>query len=128
MYRLDEKARQIRTANTDDWLQYWNEDSYGRPISPKHEDHCRDALPSQMKKTERNWRTRPDPFSDVWESDVAPLLRSDPEGELPATTILEWLDEQHPGRFGRSQLRTLQRRIHDHRALHGPDREVYFEQ
>ena len=26
-----------------------------------------------------------------------------------ATTILEWLDERHPVRFGRSQLRTLQR-------------------
>ena len=60
--------------------------------------------------------------------DVEPLLRSDPEGELSATTILEWLDERHPGRFGRSQLRTLQRRIRDHRALHGPDREVYFQQ
>ena len=49
-------------------------------------------------------------------------------GELSAPTILEWLDERHPGRFGRSQLRTLQRRIRDHRALNGPDREVYFEQ
>ena len=88
----------------------------------------RGALPTQRKKTERNWRTRTDPFFDVWESDVVPLLRSDPGGELSATTILEWLDERHPGRFGRSQLRTLQRRIRDHRALHGPDREVYFEQ
>ena len=32
------------------------------------------------------------------------------------------------GRFGSSQLRTLQRRIRDYRALHGPDREVYFQQ
>ena len=52
--------------------------------------------------------------------EVVPLLRSDPEGELSATTILEWLDERHPGRFGNSQLRTLQRRIRDYRALHGP--------
>ena len=69
-----------------------------------------------------------DPFAEVWESDVVPLLRTGPEGELSATTILEWLDERHPGRFGRSQLRTLQRRMRDHRALHGPDREVYFQQ
>ena len=68
------------------------------------------------------------PFADVWESDVVPLLRSDPEGELSATTILEWLDERHPGRFGRSQLRALQRRIRDHRAFDGPTREVYFQQ
>ena len=57
-----------------------------------------------------------------------PLLRTDPDGELSATTILEWLDERYPGRFGRSQLRTLQRRTRDYRALHGPDREVYFQQ
>ena len=88
----------------------------------------RGALPSVRRKDRHRWRTRPDPFADVWESDVEPLLRSDPEGELSATTILEWLDERHPGRFGRSQLRTLQRRIRDHRALNGPDREVYFEQ
>ena len=58
------------------------------------------ALPSERKKARRRWRSRPDPFADVWESEVVPLLRSDPEGELSATTILEWLDERHPGRFG----------------------------
>ena len=88
----------------------------------------RGSLPSESRKARRRWRSRPDPFADVWESDVVPLLRTDPEGELRATTILEWLDERHPGRFGRSQLRTLQRRIRDYRALHGPDREVYFQQ
>jgi hypothetical protein len=49
MNRLDEIARQIRTANTDDWLQYWNEDAYGHPMTPKHEDHCRDALLSDLR-------------------------------------------------------------------------------
>ena len=48
--RLEEVARQIRTANTDDWRQYWNEDSHGRPMSPKHEDHCRDALLSDLRQ------------------------------------------------------------------------------
>ena len=48
-YRLDELALQIRTANTDDWLQYWNEDPYGRPKTPKHENHCRDALLSDLR-------------------------------------------------------------------------------
>ena len=82
----------------------------------------RGALPSERRRNRRGWRTRPDPFADVWEKDVEPLLRSDPDGELSATTILEWLDERHAGRFGNSQLRTLQRRIRDYRALHGPDR------
>ena len=88
----------------------------------------RGSLPSESKKARRRWRSRPDPFAEVWESDVVPLLRTDPDGELSATTILEWLDERYPGRSGRSQLRTLQRRIRDYRALHGPDREVYFQQ
>ena len=88
----------------------------------------RALLPSVRRKNRHRWRSRPDPFADVWESDVVPLLRTDPEGELSATTILEWLDERHPGRFSGSQLRTLQRRIRDYRALHGPDKEVYFQQ
>ena len=59
---------------------------------------------------------------------MEPLLRSDPEGELSATTTLEWLDERHLGRFGSSRLRTLQRRIRGYRAFHDPDPEVYFQQ
>ena len=47
--RLEELARRIRTGNTDDWRQYWNEPVRGRPESPKIEDHCRDALLSDLK-------------------------------------------------------------------------------
>ena len=46
---MEDLALQIRRANTDDWRQYWNEDSRGKPISPKHEDHCRDALLSDLR-------------------------------------------------------------------------------
>ena len=84
-------------------------------------------LPSQAKP-EHRWRTRPDPFDGVWEDEIEPLLRNDPTGKLKATTIIDWLGEQHPGRFSASQLRTLQRRLQDWRALHGPEREVYFPQ
>ena len=84
-------------------------------------------LPSETKQ-ERPWRTWPDPFDGVWEEEIEPLLRGDPEGRLKATTIIEWLGEGHPGRVSASQLRTLQRRLQDWRALHGPDREVYFPQ
>ena len=76
----------------------------------------RGRLPSE-RKGKRRWRTRPDPFAGVWAEEVEPLLRSDVEGALQATTILEWLDERHPGRFSVSQLRTLQRRVRDWRAL-----------
>ena len=84
-------------------------------------------LPSE-KKVRRRQRTRPDPFAGVWDEEIVPLLKADVEGILTAPTILEWLDERHPGSFGRSHLRTLQRRMRDWRALNGPDREVYFEQ
>ena len=84
-------------------------------------------LPSETKQEPR-WRTRPDPFDGVWEEEIEPLLRGDPKGRLKATTIIEWLEEKFPGRFSASQLRTLQRRLQDWRALNGPDREVYFPQ
>lgn len=84
-------------------------------------------LPSE-KKVRRRQRTRPDPFAGVWDEEIVPLLKADVEGILTAPTILEWLDERHPGNFGRSRLRTLPRRMRDWRALNGPDREVYFEQ
>ena len=40
---------------------------------------------------------------------IEPLLQGKAAGALKATTIIEWLEEQHPGRFSASQLRTLQR-------------------
>jgi len=87
----------------------------------------RGALPGESQPP-RHWRTRKDPFAEVWDREVVPLLETDKDGELQATTIVEFLDERHPGRFGPSQLRTLQRRMRDWRALYGPDKEVYFEQ
>lgn len=84
-------------------------------------------LPSEAKG-ERWWRTRADPFSEVWESDVVPLLKADEHGALQAKTIFAELQRRRPGAFEDGQLRTLQRRVRDWRALHGPEREVYFAQ
>ena len=83
-------------------------------------------LPSQSRKP-RDWRTRPDPFAEVW-SEIEAWLRQDKDGTLLATTILEWLEEKYPGRFSPGQLRSLQRRFRDWRALNGPDKEVFFPQ
>ena len=47
---LRELAERIRTGNTDDWRQYWNEDSNGRPSVPKHEESCRDSLLSNLRQ------------------------------------------------------------------------------
>ncbi len=84
-------------------------------------------LPSESQPA-RTWRTRADAFEDVWESELVPLLQRDAERVLQATTLLEWLEERYPGRFVPGQLRTLQRRLREWRALCGPPREVYFEQ
>lgn len=85
------------------------------------------TLPSQTKHP-RHWRTRADPFQDVWQSDVVPLLELDEDGALEATTILGELQRKHGERFGESLLRTLQRRVHEWRAHQGPRKEVFFEQ
>jgi hypothetical protein len=85
------------------------------------------ALPSDTKDP-RTWRTRADPFAAVWESDVEPLLRADEDGDLQATTILAELRRRHGDAYGPAQLRTLQRHVHQWRALYGPGKEVMFEQ
>ncbi len=81
-------------------------------------------VPSQMKAP-RHWRTRPDPFEQVW-AEVESLLERDPG--LQAKTVFEEFTRRYPGRFEPGQLRTLQRRFRRWRALHGPEREVYFPQ
>ena len=82
------------------------------------------GLPSQRPM--RNWRTREDPLSAVWDSEVVPLLQADLR--LNAVTLLEELQRRHPGQWGHRVLRTLQRRVRLWRARHGAEREVYFAQ
>ena len=80
-------------------------------------------LPSEVKV--QRVRTRPDPFEDVW-ADVEEQLRVNPG--LQAKTLFEWLQREYPGKFQDGQLRTLQRRIKQWRALDGPGKEVFFSQ
>jgi len=85
----------------------------------------RDAtLPSQNPR--RYWRSRPDPFAGLWETEVVPLLKSAPK--LMAITLLRKLQDDHPERFPDGVLRTLQRHIRQWRALEGPPKEVFFPQ
>ncbi|MDP3123394.1 MAG: IS21 family transposase [Thiobacillus sp.] len=83
-----------------------------------------EALPSQRQS--RAWRTRTDPLTAVWDSEVVPLLESD--GALNAVTLLEEMQRRYPGDYDTSVLRTLQRRVRQWRAVHGPEREVFFAQ
>jgi hypothetical protein len=84
-------------------------------------------LPGAAKEP-RSWRTRPDPFASVWDAEVVALLTADTRGILEAKTVLEELRRQHGDEYGPGQLRTLQRRMQEWRALHGPGKEVMFEQ
>src|SRR5438309_2693994 len=82
------------------------------------------ALPSQLKRS-HDWRTRPNPFEEDWQW-VGSHLERDPA--LQGSTLFALLCERHPDRYRPPQVRTLQRHIAQWRALHGPEREVMFEQ
>jgi hypothetical protein len=84
-------------------------------------------LPSQTQEP-RHWRTREDPFEEVWEIKIEPLLEVDSNAELEAKTLMQLLVDHDGERFSMGQLRTMQRRVRDWRALHGRGKEVYFEQ
>ena len=60
----------------------------------------------------RTWRTREDPFKDVW-PEVLGWLQNEPEAT--AKELFERLRQGHPGGFQSSQLRTLQRRVREWR-------------
>jgi hypothetical protein len=82
-------------------------------------------LPSEVKRMDRNWRTRTDPFTEVWPQ-IQELLRLNPG--LEAKTIFADLQRRFPGRFADGQLRTLQRRCRQWRSLEGSAKEVFFAQ
>ena len=87
----------------------------------------RGPLPSATKEP-RTWRTRPDPFVEVWSTEIEPLLVADKEGKLEAKTIFAEICRKNPGDYEPGQLRTLQRRVREWRAERGPAQEVYFPQ
>lgn len=83
-----------------------------------------DSLPSQ-RRISHTWRTREDPFKDVW-AELLEQLTLNPG--LQAKTLFLDLQRRFPGRFPDVQLRCLQRRIKQWRALEGPPKEVFFSQ
>lgn len=81
-------------------------------------------LPSDSK-IDRDWRTRLDPFAEVWE-EIRGLVEANPG--LEAKTVFESLQRHYPGQFSEGQLRTLQRRLKHWRGMEGPSKEVFFSQ
>lgn len=72
-------------------------------------------------KPPRHWRTRPDPFQSAW-TQVCEWLEGDPD--LTGLELFERLQDQSPGTYRSSQLRTLQRRLKQWRL--GMARKLVF--
>jgi hypothetical protein len=81
-------------------------------------------VPSELPAAPR-WRTRPDPFAEVW-AEIRELLEVN--AGLEARTVFEYLQRRYSGQFEDGQLRTLQRRVKSWRATEGPAKEVFFAQ
>lgn len=81
-------------------------------------------LPSEMV-VERSWRTRPDPFVDVW-PEVEQMLVDAPG--LEAKTVFDALQRKYPDRFVDGQVRSLQRKVRLWRSARGPSKTVTFAQ
>jgi hypothetical protein len=78
----------------------------------------------QQQRRGRHWRTRADPLAEVWDSVLVPMLNKAPE--LEPQTLLLHLEQLFPGQEWFRRKRTLQRRVEQWKALHGPGREVMF--
>jgi hypothetical protein len=79
---------------------------------------------AQQQAIGRQWRTRADPLVEVWDSVLLPMLERSPQ--LEPQTLLLHLERTFPGQEWYRRKRTLQRRVEQWRALHGPAREVMF--
>lgn len=85
-----------------------------------------EARSFEVSKRQKRWKTRIDPFEDVWESILLPLLSAQPK--LEARSLLEHLQALYPDLYPDKQLRTLQRRVKAWKVLHGPEKEIIFRQ
>jgi len=70
------------------------------------------ATHQRTPRPARTWRTRKDPFEEVWPR-VMQWLHDQPNAS--ASDLLPRLEQRHPGKFSNAQLRTLQRRVHSWR-------------
>lgn len=70
-------------------------------------------------------RRRPDPLARYWDAEIVPMLEATPG--LRPVTVLQEMQRRHPT-FSATLRRTLERRLRQWQALHGPEREVIFRQ
>lgn len=81
-------------------------------------------LPTEAR-TPHDWRTRTDPLVEVWPR-LQELLEREPG--LQAKTLVDWLQREYPGQDWQRQRRTVERRVRQWKAEHGPAKEIFFSQ
>ena len=70
-------------------------------IDRKKARKCRDlgGLPGELEVWPRAWRTREDPFADVWD-EVREKMELSPG--LQANSLFDWIQRRHPGAMMRA--------------------------
>jgi hypothetical protein len=94
---------------------------FSRATGYRIEDDPR--LPSQRRAP--RGRGRPDPLAEVWDGEIAPILKSAPG--IRAVAVPEEIRRRHP-EIGAGIRRRLERRMRTWRALVGPEQDVIFRQ
>ena len=80
-------------------------------------------LPSQRQAPRE--RRRPDPLLHLWDAEIVPLLVAAPD--LRPVAVFDEMKRRHP-ELSEGVRRTIERRIRQWRALHGPEQDVMFSQ
>ncbi len=83
----DEQVRLLRLKRMEDKTQELAAAAAGMSVRSARKWES-GPLPSTARAERRTWRTREDPFAEVWESEVVPLLAADEKGVLEAKTVL----------------------------------------
>ena len=94
---------------------------FGTATAYRVEDDPR--LPSTRKKP--RGRRRPDPLAGIFDEEIVPMLEQ--AADLRTVGIFGELMCRHP-ELDHGVRRTLERRVREWRALHGPERDLVFRQ
>ena len=99
-----EKAHKL-TVMADDVINQCDK----KPAEDNHSNrYYRSSKKIDLRRAPRTWRTRKDPFVNVW---AETKLRLELMPEMTAKDVIEWLMEKYPNQFAVGQIRTMQRRI-----------------
>ncbi|ANB22493.1 hypothetical protein A6K25_15175 [Alteromonas stellipolaris] len=71
---LNDIQRQLSFSNTDTYKSFWNEDGYGRTISCKNEESCRDRLLEYLELKLSNFALHAEPESHMARDKRADIL------------------------------------------------------